>query len=256
MVFFDGALPPQVQHYTVPEGSDPAHLIAGTFFLPPGAPAMPLLPTARPLLLFRPEGGSVLCGPLHRLQQLESGRGVYGVYLCGGCSDWLWPHSAAALTDRSVPLDGLFPDCEALSRGLMRCTSLTEQNALFARFAAARDSAAYQSSPPVRRCLALIEAQRGQIRVAELAQTVGCSQRHLHRLLLQKVGLTPKTVCQLQQLHESLQAMHSAPHRSLLHLAVNCGYFDQAHMNRQFRQFLGCSAGALRTLHRQPEPPL
>ena len=64
----------------------------------------------------------------------------------------------------------------------------------------------------------------------------------------QKVGLSTKTVCQLVQLHHSLQIMLTSQSRSLLHLAVNCGYFDQAHMTRQYRQFLGCSAGDVRRL--------
>lgn len=246
MVFDGGLLPAGGQHYAVPEGSEFSHLIAGTFALPGGDAALPLLPSPCAVLLFRPTGKALLCGPMTTLRQLRSGDGLYGVHLRCGCGDWLWDGSMTELTDRVVPLEPLFPGSDKLGAALRRCTSLTEQNALFARLATVHGARNYQSAALLRRCVALIGQQRGQVRVAELAQSVGCSERHLNRLMHQKVGLATKTVCQLQQLHDSLRTMLTAPSRSLLHLAVNCGYFDQAHMNRQYRQFLGCSAGDVR----------
>ena len=255
MVFYSSLIPEAVQQYTVPEGSELWHLASGTFRVPAGtACTLPLLPSPCALLLFRPTGGALLYGGAPTLRHLAvDENGAYGVQLRSGCGDWLWSGAMTELTGRCVPLEPLLPGSDRLGAALQRCTSLTEQNALFARLAMVHGGRNYQSAPLLRRTLALIEQQHGQIRVAELAQSVGCSERHLNRLMHQKTGLATKTVCQLQQLHASLHSMLSAHQRSLLHLAVNCGYFDLAHMNRQYRQFLGCSAGEV--LRRGVLPP-
>jgi AraC-like DNA-binding protein len=240
----------QLQYYDVPESSDYAHLLKRTFSVTAQQEGctVPLLPSACVTLLFPREGRALLCGPLTTLHQLSlaPGASLYGVSLRCGCGDWLWSDSMTELTDRVVALDPLFPGSDKLCAALWHCFSLTEQNALFTRLATVHGGRSYQSAALLRRCLTPIEQQRGQVRVADLAQSVGCSERHLNRLMHQKVGLSTKTVCQLHQLHHSLHTMLTTPSRSLLHLAVNCGYFDQAHMNRHYHRFLTCSANHIR----------
>lgn len=240
----------QLQYYDVPESSDYSNLLKRTFSvtaLQEGC-TVPLLPGACVTLLFPREGHALLCGPLTTPHQLTlaPGQSLYGVQLRCGCGDWLWNESMVQLTNRVTALEPFFPGSDRLCAALARCSSMLEQNALFARLAAVQGGRNYQSSPLLRRCVALIELRRGQIRVAALAQAMGCSPRYLNRLFRQKMGFSAKTQCELVQLHHSLQTVLTTPSRSLLHLAVACGYFDQAHMNRHYQKFLACSANDIR----------
>ena len=239
-----------LQQYRVPEHSDYAHLLVQTFCIHAVADAcsVPLLPGSCVTLLFPSDKPALLCGPLTALRHLplSPGAQLYGVQLRCGCGDWLWPESLHTLTDRAVMLEPLLPGSNALCAALTACPTVQEQNALFALLAASAGALTYQPAPLLRRCVNLIESHSGQLRVEDLAQDTGCSTRHLSRLLRQKAGLNAKTVCELAQLHNSLQTVLTTPSRSLLHLAVGCGYFDQAHMNRHYHRFLGCSVNTIR----------
>lgn len=240
----------QLQYYYVPEHSDYAHLLARTFCIRSSADGcrVPLLPGSSVMLLFPSDSPALLCGPLTVLHHLPlaSAQILYGVQLRCGCGDWLWKDGLHTLTDRATALEPLLPGSDVLCTALAGCDTLQEQNSLFAALAAANGALTYQPVPLLRRCVNLVEGRSGQLRVEELARDTGCSARHLSRLLRQKAGLNAKTVCELAQLHNSLHTVLTTSSRSLLHLAVGCGYFDQAHMNRHYHHFLGCSVNTIR----------
>ena len=243
------------ERFAVPEGGEMSRLLLATLQLHNGtdeALSCHLLPTGGVTLLFSHTGTALLCGPLSAVRHLtvEPGETVYGAVLRWDCGDWLWDRSLALLENTVTPLEPLLPGSDSLGPALHRCATRQEQNALMGRLLALHGGRNYQCAPLLRRCLDMMQERRGQIRVAELAEALGCSERYLNRLLRQKTGLAAKTVCELLQLRQLLELMDSTRPRSLLHAAVACGYFDQAHMNRHCRRFLGCSASTLRGMER------
>ena len=247
-------LPPtDLQYADIPEGSDLSHLLQGTFFLPESLCPRPfcLLPGACPVLLFTADGESLFFGP--RTQPLllpPRTSSLYGVVLRCSCGDWLWRESMESLLNTWTPLEPLLSGSENLCAELTQATSFAQRNTLFARLAVLQGARSYRPLPSIHRCRRLMDERHGQVSVTELATAADCSERHLNRLMHQKTGLGTKTACQLQQLNFSLHIMLTANPRSLLHLAVNCGYFDQAHMSRQYRKYLTCSAGELHRITR------
>ena len=53
------------------------------------------------------------------------------------------------------------------------------------------------------------------------------------------MGLGPKTFARIVRLHAALQSIRQG--QSLSDVAVACGYYDQAHMARDFRQLAATS---------------
>ena len=84
----------------------------------------------------------------------------------------------------------------------------------------------------------------GTVRMSELAAGTGWSGRHLAGRFRAEIGLTPKTAARVIRFSRArnLLVRHDAAdgeHR-LADLAAACGYFDQAHLAREFRSLAGC----------------
>jgi AraC-like DNA-binding protein len=86
-----------------------------------------------------------------------------------------------------------------------------------------------------------LHATHGNVPIAALAAEVGWSRRHLVNRFRAQVGLAPKTVARLLRFEELLRRL---PGGELAEVAAACGYYDQAHMNRDFREFAGTTPGA------------
>ncbi|MET0553227.1 MAG: helix-turn-helix domain-containing protein [Vicinamibacteria bacterium] len=104
-----------------------------------------------------------------------------------------------------------------------------------------------RTEPAVDRALHLIEASRGQVRVEALAAEIGVSQRQLSRHFERAVGLSPKEFGRVTRFLHALELVAARKHTALADVAADCGYFDQAHFNHDFREMAGMSPGELAT---------
>ncbi|TBR45017.1 AraC family transcriptional regulator [Marinomonas agarivorans] len=96
-----------------------------------------------------------------------------------------------------------------------------------------------QSTNYIHHALTLIYQSMGTIRVSQLANSVGCSSRHLNRLFQQYIGMNTKAFLQtirLQFLCRKLyaeKANYNQPCYS--ELAYEFGFSDQPHLIKQFQ---------------------
>jgi AraC-like DNA-binding protein len=80
----------------------------------------------------------------------------------------------------------------------------------------------------------------GTVPVSELAERTGWSTRHLANRFRAEIGLTPKAAARVVRFGRARQRLVTAGPGNLADLAASCGYFDQAHLAREFRALAGC----------------
>ncbi len=151
------------------------------------------------------------------------------------------------LANRTVALEDLLSDeAPRLASRLHDLASWAERFALLDDVLVARLLRAPTSPAWVAWTWRRLMATGGRVRIDRLAAEVGCSHRHLISVFRAHVGLPPRLMGRLlrfRRAHALVDAVHDTP---LASIAVDCGYSDQAHMNRDFRQFVGCAPGVLR----------
>ena len=89
------------------------------------------------------------------------------------------------------------------------------------------------------RAVALLEADREITRVSELAERLGLSVRTVQRLFADYVGLGPSWVIRRYRLHEAAAHATSGGEVDWARLAITLGYYDQAHLVREFTATVG-----------------
>jgi AraC-like DNA-binding protein len=93
--------------------------------------------------------------------------------------------------------------------------------------------------PVVARAFALLVASQGRIRIASLCTELGISGRHHTRRFGTQVGLPPKAVARQPRFAAVRHGLETLGDRSWTEIALAAGYFDQAHLSRDFRELAG-----------------
>lgn len=94
--------------------------------------------------------------------------------------------------------------------------------------------------PEVAHAWRLLRVSDGRVPVAELAREVGWSRQRLHARLRHDLGVTPQGLGRVLRFHHALTLLEAGG-RGLADAAASAGYYDQAHLNRDFRAFTGTS---------------
>lgn len=75
--------------------------------------------------------------------------------------------------------------------------------------------------------------------VATLAQNLNCSnERSLYRLFMAQFGVSPKVLLNILRLHFALTLILEQQ-KSLVNIANLCGFYDQAHFNKELKKYIG-----------------
>ena len=88
----------------------------------------------------------------------------------------------------------------------------------------------------VMRLASLIVKSAGSLSVDQLATDAGISSRQLERRFLRDVGVGPKLLSRILRFQQVFRAVERSD-AAWASIAVECGYYDQAHLIRDFNQF-------------------
>jgi AraC-like DNA-binding protein len=92
---------------------------------------------------------------------------------------------------------------------------------------------------PTQRALLWAEQRRGCVSIDELADHSGLSPRQLRRNCHELTGLTPKQLCRALRFRHAAAKASSGERGQWSDLALECGYYDQAHFINEFRELSG-----------------
>lgn len=100
-----------------------------------------------------------------------------------------------------------------------------------------------QPDPRVAAAVGAIRATHGASSLDRLGQELGITPRNLQRLFRHDVGISPKLLARITRFQRVFGAWRTDP-TTLARVAAECGYFDQSHLIRDFRDFAGAAPAA------------
>jgi AraC-like DNA-binding protein len=96
-----------------------------------------------------------------------------------------------------------------------------------------------EPTPVVARAWARLCSSAGGIRIEALAGELGCSRRYLAARFTEQIGVSPKTAARLLRFDRVCRRLERSGSGRLAQIAHEAGYFDQSHLNRDFRELAG-----------------
>ncbi len=150
---------------------------------------------------------------------------------------------AAELTDLDLPLEDVVGHRLREVGDRLASAYSVERVHLLGEALTADLSRAAPVDPAVAAAVDWIAATGGRIRMGEVAGRVGLSRRHLERRFLAAVGLTPKRLARIVRFRSLLARLDEGDPSGWSGLATACGYYDQPHLIRDFRELADCTPG-------------
>ena len=138
-----------------------------------------------------------------------------------------------------IELEDVLPGARELVDRVRDTPSWCERFDCVETFLVARFADSNAPSPEIEWSWRELARTGGRIRIAALAEELGWSPRRLIERFREQIGLAPKAAAAVIRFDRAAHALRSAGPQSLAELAYDCGYADQAHLNRDFRRFAG-----------------
>ena len=173
---------------------------------------------------------------------LEGQARVFGVkFRAGGFRPFL-DRPVAKLADRIVPASRVFgKDLEPLETILLSSGKEDDKvqaaDDFFRAHAPRPDPRVEMAGHLVERILREPEIKT----VDDLANRAGMGKRRLQRIFNEYIGASPKWVIRRYRLHELVEKVNSGSQLDWSQVALELGYFDQAHLINDFKSIVGYS---------------
>jgi AraC-like DNA-binding protein len=149
------------------------------------------------------------------------------------------------LTGQVVELEDLLGrEAHELAERLAGAPDWAARIDLFERAIARRVLAAPPVAPALDWAWARLLGSGGAAAVGELARELGWSRRHLAARFRAELGMPPKALARILRFERAVQRLRGG--EELAALAIEAGYYDQAHFNRDFRALAGTTPRAYR----------
>ncbi|MET0216253.1 MAG: AraC family transcriptional regulator [Vicinamibacterales bacterium] len=186
--------------------------------------------------------GSVLSGVHTRFQVIDTSEQEYvaGVAFKPGGTVPFFRVPAHEASDSDVPLESLWGSRRAatLRERLLECRTI--EAALDAFEAVLREMWRPPGPhPAVAYALAAFDRTPSTTSVARVTDTIGLSAKRFIERFNREVGVTPKRYCRIRRFQRALALSHHDRRVDWTRVAMDCGYFDQAHFIHDFRSFAG-----------------
>ncbi len=190
-----------------------------------------------------------------KFSQAIAGRGrVFGVKFRPGGFGAFTGADVGAWTDRVLPLSAAFGHrSAALVRDVLTADPDDERAAVMDAFLLDRVPARDERYDEVLAIVRDIQDDPSLTTVELAARRHLMSQRTLQRQFRRYVGVGPKWVLQRARLHDAVDRIDTGRVTDLASLALELGWFDQAHFTRDFTALVGQSPAAYAARRRVPD---
>lgn len=90
---------------------------------------------------------------------------------------------------------------------------------------------------PIDKIQYILNNQPSQFSLKWFAGQACLSPRQFERKFTERIGVSPKLYCRIARFHKASEMKENNPAMDWLDVALNCGYSDFQHMNKDFKQF-------------------
>lgn len=85
----------------------------------------------------------------------------------------------------------------------------------------------------------MVYESNGVIRISEMAEKTGYSERYINKVFIEEMGFSPKTFCKIIQFQKALEFLNYGAPSKMTKAAVDLGFYDQSQFIKDFKNYCG-----------------
>ncbi|MDY6833929.1 MAG: AraC family transcriptional regulator [Chloroflexota bacterium] len=165
-----------------------------------------------------------------------------GIRFLPGSAPYFLHNHIRSLGNQPVSLEDVLgpADSRILSEELQQVDSVEKRMEILDEYVFQRIAGGNRDmDDSLNHALYLIHANKGNIRVSDLAKRLQISHRQLGRQFDMWIGTSPKTLCRIVRFQNYLKTLESTSQPDTLSAALDSGYYDQSHLIHEFKVLYG-----------------
>jgi AraC-like DNA-binding protein len=184
----------------------------------------------------------LLAGPYSRSFHIDpsDSTAVIGILFRPGAARMFFPVAAHELHNTDIALSELYPgEADRLLNDVCSATGELMQFLAVEQYLNQKLTNAAPIHPAVKYAVEQLSREGAVASIRRIQLDTALSHTRFIQLFRENVGLTPKLFCRIRRFRTLLHRVEKGMPVNWAELAVDCGYFDQAHLIRDFRAFAG-----------------
>jgi AraC-like DNA-binding protein len=170
--------------------------------------------------------------------------GIFGIQLTPSAIPALFAMPASELVNQTLTLaDVLGNQSAELEERILSAKTHPERAAVASAFFAKKRIRQQDKLRGVEHAVAYVHRMKGQVDIRSLASLACLSQRQFERNFKALTGFSAQTYLRILRFEQAVEK-RPASKASLTDFSLECGYYDQAHFNHDFKLFTGLTPQA------------
>ncbi len=144
------------------------------------------------------------------------------------------------LTDRAIDIDLMDTLFEKSFYDRLPEFSKMEERIIFLdQYLVGRLNDYFMTEKRIDHALEFISRTKGLVSTKQVAAEICLSERQLERRFKTAIGVSPKMFSRIIRFKSTVKYLQTYPDESLYMTALECGYFDDSHLIKDFKEFGG-----------------
>jgi AraC-like DNA-binding protein len=150
----------------------------------------------------------------------------------------LFGHSANSLSSCATATRDITKALAPISEQINTVQNAAQVIHLFEQFAIQQLHTSRTVKPFLVHAFNSILSSHGQVQISALCNKMNVSRQYFHQYFKDKIGLSPKSYAKIIRLRKTVDNIYKNNDLSLTQIALEGGYFDQAHFIHDFKSIL------------------
>jgi len=153
--------------------------------------------------------------------------------------------AAYELNDHAIPLEDFFgQEARILQEQILSALTTDTAIGIIENFLRKRVTSLRCLTADFKMAVNLMYQHQGILSIEDLLKTLPTTERQLERRFREHIGTSPKRFADTIKFQHFLKLLQKQPHKKkIAELIYESGYYDQAHLNRNFRKMTGFTPG-------------